>query len=233
MESQIRYVIKNRPNIIEMKSHNTPMIKKGKIHFILKRIVDIIGSSIGLVSLTPIFLMIGILIKLFSKGPMFYKQTRLGKGGQLFGAWKFRSMVDNADVLLEKYLVEHPEYCAEWEKNHKLKNDPRVNFFGKILRKSSLDELPQLWNILIGEMSLVGPRPIVEKEIVKYRDAYKAYTLVKPGLTGLWQISGRSNLSYDERVRLDMEYIETQSIILDLIIIIKTIPAIFRTDEVH
>ncbi len=233
MESQIHYVIKNKPNIIEMKSSNTPMIKKRKIHFLLKRIVDIIGSSIGLVSLAPIFLMIGILIKLFSKGPIFYKQTRLGKGGQLFGAWKFRSMVDNADVLLEKYLVKHPEYRTEWEKNHKLKNDPRVNFFGKILRKSSLDELPQLWNILIGEMSLVGPRPIVEKEIVKYGDAYKAYKLVKPGLTGLWQISGRSNLSYDERVKLDMEYIETQSIILDLKIIIKTIPAIFRTDEVH
>ena len=202
-------------------------------NFILKRLLDIFGSSIGLVSLLPIFLLIIILIKLFSKGPVIYKQVRLGKLGQLFGLWKFRSMVDNADVILEKYLIEHPKYRNEWEKNHKLKNDPRVNIVGGILRKSSLDELPQLWNVLMGQMSLVGPRPIVKEEIVKYGDVYKAYKLVKPGLTGLWQISGRSNLAYEERVRLDMEYIENQSIILDLKVIIKTIPAIFRTNEVH
>ncbi len=170
----------------------------------------------------PLFLLLGILVKLSSAGPVFYSQRRIGRGGQYFSAWKFRSMVSNADAVLKDYLAQHPELREEWERDHKLKNDPRITKIGRILRKTSLDELPQLWNVLIGEMSLVGPRPIVRDEISKYGEVYDLYILVRPGITGLWQISGRNNTSYEERLHFDRFYVQNWSYMLDVFILWRT-----------
>jgi lipopolysaccharide/colanic/teichoic acid biosynthesis glycosyltransferase len=141
--------------------------------------------------------LIAIAIKLDSPGPVFYGQLRYGRNGQPFKAWKFRTMVANADRILDEHLAKHPELKEEWEKDQKLRNDPRITRVGKYLRKTSLDELPQVWNVIRGEMSIVGPRPIVQSEIEKYGKSYALYTKVKPGITGLWQVSGRNDLSYE------------------------------------
>ncbi|MFL6415460.1 MAG: sugar transferase, partial [Bryobacteraceae bacterium] len=146
--------------------------------------------------------------------------------GKLFAAWKFRSMVVNADEALSAHLTTHPEAKAEWELTHKLKDDPRVLPVGKWLRKCSLDELPQLWNVLRGDMSLVGPRPIIPEEISRYGDAAELYKSVRPGMTGLWQVSGRSNLCYEGRVSLDEYYVKNRSVWLDLHILFRTVPTL-------
>ncbi len=177
---------------------------------------------IGLVAM-PILLLIGVLIFLDSPGPIFYRQARLGRQGKTFYAVKFRSMLPQAERILAQYLEANPEYRQEWEQDHKLKQDPRLTRVGWWLRRTSLDELPQLWNVLRGEMSLVGPRPIVSAEIPKYEDKYSLYTKVKPGITGLWQVSGRNNISYEERVNLDAYYVRNWSVWLDFYILLRTI----------
>ncbi len=191
---------------------------------IAKALVDTIVAVAALVVLMPLVPFIALLIKLDSKGPVFYKQTRYGKDGKPFKAWKFRTMVENADVVLKEYLAKHPELKEEWDKDQKLRNDPRVTCLGKFLRKTGLDELPQIFNVIKGEMSVVGPRPIVQDEIKKYGKCYSLYTKVKPGITGLWQVSGRNDVSYEERVALDAYYVRNWSVWLDLYILARTVP---------
>jgi len=173
--------------------------------------------------ISPLLAAIAILIKMNSPGPVFFGQQRIGQGGRRFIAWKFRSMVVDADRVLKEYLAKRPDLREEWERDQKLKNDPRVTRVGRILRKLSLDELPQLWNVIKGEMSLVGPRPIVQDELAKYGDKGTFYLKVKPGMTGLWQVSGRNDISYKERVELDVYYVRNWSVWLDLYILARTV----------
>ena len=175
----------------------------------------------------PFLIMLAIIVKLDSKGSVFYGHTRFGKGKRKFKAWKFRTMVPNADQLLAEYLEKDPELRKEWETSYKLRSDPRITRVGKILRKLSLDELPQLWNVLVGEMSLVGPRPIISDEINCYGDVFEMYALVRPGITGLWQVSGRNDSIYEYRVRLDKYYISNWSIWLDFYILALTVKVVF------
>jgi lipopolysaccharide/colanic/teichoic acid biosynthesis glycosyltransferase len=169
------------------------------------------------------FIVIAALIMLDSQGGPFYSQTRIGRGGRRFQAHKFRTMVLNADQVLQRYLDESPELNAEWKATHKLKRDPRVTRVGAILRKLSLDEMPQFWNIVIGDMSLIGPRPIVDAEIERYGECFELYIQARPGLTGLWQVSGRSDTSYQQRVELDEYYLMNRSLKMDLMILVKTV----------
>ena len=191
----------------------------------LKRLFDIVFSSIVLVLLFPLFLIIGLIIKLTDKGSVFFMQNRIGYKRKPFKIIKFRSMYPDAEERLQEILKNDKKAREEWEKTFKLKNDPRITPIGKFLRKTSLDELPQFINVLKGEMSVVGPRPIVEEELKKYYKG-KEYIFdnVKPGVTGLWQVEGRSDIEdYNERIKLDEEYIKNQSFLNDLKIILKTI----------
>jgi Undecaprenyl-phosphate galactose phosphotransferase WbaP len=195
---------------------------------VMKKLLDIgLMTFVCLVGF-PLILVCAILIKLDSEGPIFYKQYRVGKDGKGFWVWKFRTMVMDADASLNNYLAKNPELNAEWEETHKLKNDPRITRIGGLLRKTSLDELPQLINVLRGEMSLVGPRPIVRDEIKFYKEAFRLYSQVQPGVTGLWQISGRSDTSYDRRVMLDEYYIRHWSIWMDIYILLRTVWVVIR-----
>jgi Undecaprenyl-phosphate galactose phosphotransferase WbaP len=188
-----------------------------------KRLLDLALTIVGGIAGIPLIGLIALWIKWDSRGPVFYCQRRIGKGGKEFRAWKFRSMVTNADQVLHQYLEKHPDLREEWERTHKLRNDPRVTSVGRFLRRTSLDELPQLWNVLKGDMSLVGPRPIVEAEVVRYGANFDLYTKVQSGLTGLWQVSGRNDTSYEERVKLDTFYVRNWSVWLDLCILFRTI----------
>ncbi|HBE71201.1 MAG TPA: undecaprenyl-phosphate galactose phosphotransferase WbaP [Planctomycetaceae bacterium] len=191
-----------------------------------KRIVDCVVAGVALLALSPLFAVIATLIKLSSPGPIFFSHERIGAGGRSFKAWKFRSMVPDAQTVLAKHLAEHPELQAEWDKDHKLKNDPRITWIGRIIRKTSLDELPQLWNVFVGEMSLVGPRPIVKEEIQKYGETFRDYLRVTPGITGLWQISGRNNTTYAQRLAYDEFYVRSWSPWLDLYILMRTVKTV-------
>ncbi|NLJ08857.1 MAG: undecaprenyl-phosphate galactose phosphotransferase WbaP [Treponema sp.] len=193
-----------------------------------KRALDLFLVSLGGILLMPLFLIIALLIKLSSPGPVLYKHTRIGRNGKPFKAYKFRSMVVDADKRLKELLEKDPEARKEWEATFKLKNDPRITSIGRFLRKTSFDEFPQLINILRNEMSLVGPRPIVEAEIARYGKSFKRVFSVKPGLTGLWQVSGRSDTDYNERVAYDTFYIQSWSIWLDVWILYKTIGVVLH-----
>ncbi len=193
---------------------------------VIKRMEDLILATTGLILLSPLFLVIAILIKKASPGPVFFGHTRIGRNGRKFKCYKFRTMVVNADQVLKELLERDPEARKEWEENFKLKNDPRITRIGRFLRKTSLDELPQLWNVIKGDMSLVGPRPIVEAEIPKYGRYYRHLAKVRPGMTGLWQISGRNDVTYEERVRMDVEYAKNWSVWRDLIILGKTVKVV-------
>jgi Undecaprenyl-phosphate galactose phosphotransferase WbaP len=189
----------------------------------LKRVSDVLVAAGLAVIALPVGLLIALAIAVDSPGPVFFRQTRIGKGRRRFRLWKFRSMVSNADEILEKYLAENPACALEWRLQHKLKNDPRITRVGRFLRRSSLDELPQLWNVLRGDMSMVGPRPMVDEEIPKYGSAFALYTAVTPGLTGVWQVSGRNDLSYRKRIELDTAYIRSWTPALDLKVLLKTV----------
>ena len=189
----------------------------------LKRIGDIIFSFVVLTLGSPIFILIGILVKLSSPGSVFYIQKRVGRNYREFGCIKFRTMYKDADDLLPNLLEKYPLMRKEFEKDFKLRQDPRITKLGRFLRRSSLDELPQFFNVLKGEMSVVGPRPIVSNEIIKYNLFMEEVISVRPGLTGLWQVSGRNNLSYKKRVELDLLYARNRNFILDLEIIILTL----------
>ncbi len=202
-------------------------VKEKVVYNFVKRIMDIVGSIVGLILLSPVFLILFILVKIDSRGPVFFSHARLGYKGNIIKIYKFRSMVINAEEMLRNLT---PEQKEEFEKNFKLEDDPRITKMGNILRKTSLDELPQLVNILKGELSIVGPRPIVEKEIELYGKYGAKLLTVKPGLTGNWQANGRSDTTYDERVQLDMDYIDNRSIWMDIKIIFKTFIAVFKRE---
>ena len=189
----------------------------------IKRILDVLAVIVGGLLIGPLLIATVILIKLDSRGPAFYGHRRLGAENSYFRCWKFRTMYTNAEQLLDQYFQGNPHFRAEWKQNFKLRNDPRVTCVGRFLRKTSLDELPQLWNVLRGEMSLVGPRPIVDAEIPKYGTAYEMYRRVRPGISGFWQVSGRSDTSYTERVTLDSYYVCNWSVWLDFVILARTI----------
>ena len=190
---------------------------------ILKRFFDLVLSAAGILLLSPVFLILYLLIRTESRGPAFYFQQRVGKNSRPFKLWKFRSMYADCDQAFARALARNPSLADEWRRNHKLRRDPRVTDVGRFLRKLSLDELPQLWNVLVGDMSLVGPRPIVKAEIAKYHARFASYALVRPGITGLWQVSGRNDTSYDQRTRLDEYYVRNWSVWLDVYVLARTI----------
>ena len=195
----------------------------------VKTLFDFTLTAVGTVAISPLLAYIAYRIKKEDPGPIFFAHTRIGKDGKPFPCYKFRSMVVNSKEMLEKHLAENPEARAEWEREFKLKNDPRITPIGQVLRKSSLDELPQIFNVLKGEMSLVGPRPVVQEELDKYYgEAVKEYCSVKPGITGLWQVSGRSDVDYPERVAMDVEYVRTCNLWKDIVILYKTFDVVLN-----
>lgn len=203
--------------------------KESKYYYIIKRTIDILGSLIGIVFFVPLFIIISIIIKIESKGTVLFVQKRCGQNEKIFNMYKFRSMRVDAEEILEKIKhlneVDGPMF--------KIKEDPRLTRIGKILRKTSIDELPQLINVLKGEMSLVGPRPPIDFEVKRYAEWQKIRLSVKPGLTGLWQISGRSNLGFEKMVLLDLIYIRDRNIFYDIKIILKTIPILMNFDGAY
>ena len=190
---------------------------------LLKRILDVTMGTLLLILALPLAAAIALAIVGEKRGPVFFAHTRIGKGKRRFRLWKFRSMVVDADWLLARHLEAHPDNLAEWREHHKLKDDPRVTRVGQQLRRSRLDELPQLINVLRGEMSMVGPRPIVEEEIPKYGPVFPLYVQVLPGLTGLWQVSGRAHAGYRDRTELDMKYMRERTLWMDLLVLLKTV----------
>jgi Undecaprenyl-phosphate galactose phosphotransferase WbaP len=200
---------------------------------IIKRCMDCAIGVVLFLMLIPMFLIICAAIKLSSRGPFFFRHLRYGRDGKAFRALKFRTMVTDADRTLDEYLRQHPEQLLEWQLYHKLKNDPRITKVGRWLRRYSLDELPQLINIILGHMSLVGPRPIVESEIKRYATTYDLYTRVPPGLTGLWQVSGRNNTTYEERVAFDDYYVRNWSVWMDMYILARTFRAVLHADGAY
>lgn len=189
----------------------------------IKRTLDIVLSAGALVLISPGLLLIATILFAIDRGPVIYRHDRVGRNGRMFGCLKFRSMYRDAGKRLEAILESDPTRRKEWADSQKLSDDPRVHRFGRLLRRSSLDELPQLLNVLRGEMSIVGPRPIVTDELRRYGEHADCYLAVTPGITGLWQVSGRNGTGYDERVRLDVEYCRTRSTRGDLIIMLKTV----------
>jgi lipopolysaccharide/colanic/teichoic acid biosynthesis glycosyltransferase len=189
----------------------------------VKRLCDIGFSLFALTVFAPFYLTIAALIALTSPGPVFYVQTRVGKGFRRFGCIKFRTMVQNADLMMADLLLASPELHQEFAANFKLKHDPRITPIGHFLRITSLDEFPQFWNVLMGDMSVVGPRPLVPEELVRYGGAIDHVLTIRPGITGLWQVSGRNDIPYPQRVRIDSFYVSNHHIGLDLIIAVKTI----------
>ena len=214
---------KNIGGYLGLEINHKLIMRRNKI---LKRFIDLFFTIIGGIIILPLLFFIAVLIFITSKGPIMFSHERIGKNGKKFKAFKFRTMKENSSELLEKYLALNPQFKNEWETTQKLKKDPRITFVGKILRKLSFDEFPQLYNVLKGEMSLVGPRPIVDNEIEKYDKAFSLYKKVIPGMTGLWQISGRNNTTYDERVNLDTYYVRNWSMMLDIYILWKTISVV-------
>ncbi len=198
-----------------------------KIYLFFMRAIDIILASIGIIVGLPIFIIVSIAIKLDSPGKVFFVHNRIGKNEKKIGIYKFRTMVDGADKLMHKFTDKQK---FEYEKNYKLDDDFRITKLGKFLRRTSIDELPQLVNVLLGDMSLIGPRPVVKKELEKYGDNKDLLLSVKPGLTGYWQANGRSNTSYEERVQMDLYYVNNKSLLLDIKIIFKTIITVIKKE---
>jgi len=208
---------------------NVPLLSINKarltgVDVFLKRAVDLMLSSVGLLVSWPLMLAIAVAIKFDSPGPVLYRRRVVGVGGKFFDALKFRTMYLDAD----RRLAQDPELRRQFEENYKLKDDPRITRVGRFLRRTSLDELPQLFNVFWGQMSLVGPRMITSEEQARYGKWRMNLTTVKPGITGLWQVSGRSDLSYEERVRLDMHYIRNYSLWFDLYLLYRTIPVVLH-----
>lgn len=199
-------------------------------HIPVKRIFDIIFSFGMLALCIPLFLLIILMICFSSRGKVIYSHERIGRGGKPFQCYKFRTMYSDADARLEELLESNPALRKEWEQSRKLKQDPRISPIGRFLRKSSLDELPQFWNVLKGDLSVVGPRPVVYEELVRYIGSKASKILsVRPGLTCIWQVSGRSDTCYSQRIALDEAYVDNQSFLLDLKLILKTIPSMLSS----
>jgi Undecaprenyl-phosphate galactose phosphotransferase WbaP len=198
-----------------------------------KRLLDLTLVMVGSIVFVPLMLAIGGIVLLSSGWPIFYAGRRIGLDGREFRQWKFRSMIRNADAVLQQYLRDHPEARDEFARDQKLRDDPRVTRFGNLLRKTSLDELPQLWNVLRGEMSLVGPRPITEAEMEKYGTTMLDYAAVRPGITGMWQINGRNDTTYEERVSFDRYYVRNWSPWLDIYILAKTVKVVIKREGAY
>ena len=222
--------VKENENVISSDIIQQSSLNQKSGYLLTKRVLDIIGSLVGIILLSPFILIVAIIIKVQDpRGPIFFKQKRIGKHGQEFYMYKFRSMVSNAEELL-KDLLEQNEICGAM---FKIKDDPRITKFGKFIRKTSIDELPQLWNVIKGEMSLVGPRPPLPREVKEYDDYDKQRLTVTPGCTGIWQVSGRNNLSFKEMVELDLKYISERNIWVDIKIILKTILVLFGSKNAY
>jgi undecaprenyl-phosphate galactose phosphotransferase len=227
--SELHYLFMEK--LFMIKVHNN---LNSLTNIILKRIFDLVFSIIGFIIISPFFLAISIMIKLTSPGPVIFSHKRVGLAGKEFNTFKFRTMYADAEERLEKILAVDPKAKKEWETNFKLKNDPRVTSIGRFLRQTSLDELPQIFNIIRGEMSLVGPRPVVVEEITKYYGPFKEYYFsVLPGLIGLWQVSGRSNTDYDFRVQTDVWYVQNWSLWLDIIIMFKSVRVVLGREGAY
>ncbi len=230
-------IIVNEAIINEKPVNNIRIINKEKtnkkiLYRAIKRMIDIIGAIVGIIFLIPTTIAVCLARKISKedKGPLFYEQLRYGKNGKVFRLYKFRSMCIGADEKLKKYLEESEEIRKEFQKTHKLQNDPRITKIGNFLRKTSLDELPQMINILKGDMSFVGPRPVVEKEVEEYGENKEKFLSVKPGLTGYWQVNGRSNTTYEERMEMELYYVDNCSLWLDIKIFFKTFIAVFKKE---
>ncbi len=216
-------------NVIEnsLKIKETQNLEKARRYIKVKRILDCILATIALIILSPIYLIIAIAVKIDSKGPVFFKHTRIGKNGKIIKIYKYRTMVANAEELIKKFT---PEQMKEYKENFKLENDPRITKVGKFLRKTSLDELPQLLNIIQGDLALIGPRPVVKSELEKYGENTGKFLSVTPGLTGNWAASGRSNTTYEERMKMELWYVDNISFITDVKIFFKTIIAVIKKE---
>ena len=200
---------------------------------VLKRVLDIFVVLLLSPLLLPVLAVLMLAVVLSSPGPAFFSHRRICRSGNFFSMWKFRTMCVNSAEVLEQHLKCHPSERQEWVRTHKLRADPRVTPLGRLLRKSSLDELPQVWNVVTGRMSLVGPRPIVAAEAEKYGTSFGHYLAVKPGITGLWQTSGRSTLTYPQRVALDRQYVETWSLWMDIKILFRTVGKVANSDGAY
>lgn len=196
---------------------------------ICKRVMDVLGASMGLILLSPIIITVAILIKFTSKGPIFFSQKRVGKNGKLFEMYKFRSMVVNAEELKEKLAAQNEMSGPMF----KMKDDPRITGIGKFIRKTSIDELPQLWNIIKGDMSLVGPRPSLPKEVKQFEGWMYRRLAVKPGLTCYWQVSGRNNIDFEDWMKLDIRYVDERNLWIDIMLIFKTVGVLFGDKNAH
>ena len=203
------------------------LTNKRTIYRYIKRIIDVVLASIALVVLSPIFLIIALAIKLESKGPVFFKHTRIGKDGKIIKLYKFRSMVTNAEELIKAFT---PEQMKEYKENYKLTNDPRITKVGKFLRKTSLDELPQLLNIIKGDLTIIGPRPVIAEELKKYGTNTEKFLSVTPGLTGYWAANGRSCTTYEQRMQMELYYIDNLSLKMDVKVFFKTIEAVIKRE---
>lgn len=237
VKEELNDVVGEEAILQETTINNISIMKKEKtnkkvLYNFTKRIIDIIGSIIGILILIPTTLIIYLARKVLKedKGPLFYEQLRYGKNGKVFRLYKFRSMCIGADKKLKEYLENNDEAREEFEKTHKLQNDPRITKIGNFLRKSSLDELPQMINILKGDMSFVGPRPVVEKEVEEYGANKDKFLSVRPGLTGYWQVNGRSNTTYEERMEMELYYVDNCSLWLDIKIFFKTFITVFKKE---
>ncbi len=198
----------------------------------VKRLLDVVGALVLALVFSPLSLVIIVLMSR-EEGPILFRHRRIGRHGRTFECLKFRTMVPNADQVMRRLFELHPELKAEWISNHKLRNDPRITRIGRFLRRTSLDELPQLWNVIRGEMSLVGPRPIVREELMRYGRNSPSYLAVKPGITGLWQVTGRNDTDYRRRVAIDVYYVRKQNLLLDLYILLKTTRVVLAGDGAY
>ncbi len=198
-----------------------------KVYIKIKRVIDVIFASIALILLSPVFAIIAIAIKIDSKGPVFFAHKRIGKNGKIIKLYKFRSMVINAEELIKSFT---PEQMREYKENYKLTNDPRITKVGKFLRKTSLDELPQLINIINGDLSIIGPRPLVADELEKYGVNKDKFLSVTPGLTGYWAANGRSNTTYEQRMEMELYYIDNLSLKMDIKVFFKTILSVLKKE---
>lgn len=216
-------------HVVFLSSERTAGVKDGAYTspVVGKRLFDVVFAVLLLPFVAPV---IGLLWALTRRdgGPGFFAHTRVGQNGKFFKCWKLRTMLQGADDLLVAHLLRDPEAAIEWRDNFKLRDDPRITRFGRFLRRTSLDELPQIWNVLRGDMSFVGPRPVVSAELEKYDRHVWAYLAMKPGITGVWQVSGRNDIAYQDRVQMDVDYMSAASRLYDLWIIIKTLGVVFR-----
>lgn len=213
--------------VINSKIKGSRMTKKKLVYRTIKKITDKVLSVLGLIVLSPVFLILAIIIKLDSKGPVFFKHRRIGKNGKEIYIYKFRTMHPNAEDMIKNF---NEEQMKEFRESYKLQDDPRITKIGDILRKTSLDELPQIWNILKGDLSIIGPRPVIEEELKKYGENKEKFLSVTPGLTGYWQANGRSSTTYEERMEMELYYIDNCSLMMDIKIFFKTIISVLKKE---